>query len=195
MATENTIEKFIAADSNRFAMALFLISEGSFFAFLIVAYVYFHGAMKSGPNATDSLHPLTTGIYTAFLLGSSFTMRRAEKCHSRDQVFKFTLWLSATIVCGAVFMVGQSREYLGLYRENITVSRNIFGTSFFTLTGFHGLHVLIGWIALLLLLAVSLSGSVKEPGGSAVRTIALYWHFVDWVWVIIFSVVYLWAFF
>jgi len=195
MAAENAIEKFIAADANRFAMALFLISEGAFFAFLIIAYLYFHGVVNAGPNAANSLHPLTTGIYTAFLLASSFTMWRAEKCHSRNQPLRFCLWLLATIGFGVIFMFGQSREYIGLYRGNVTVSRNVFGTSFFTLTGFHGLHVIMGLIALFLLFVVSLFDSLESSGSSAVRTIALYWHFVDWVWLIIFSVVYLWAIF
>ncbi len=193
MAAENAIERFIAADANRFAMTLFLISEAAFFGFLIIAYVYFHGSVHDGPDAENSLHPLTTGIYTVFLLASSFTMWRAEKSHSRNRVFQFALWLSATVAFGVIFMFGQSREYIGLYRKNVTVSRNVFGTSFFTLTGFHGLHVLMGLIALGLLLAVSVLGGFKSSDSSAVRTIALYWHFVDWVWVIIFSVVYLWG--
>jgi len=193
MAAENAIERYIAADANRFAMTLFLISEGAFFGFLIIAYVYFHGAVHEGPDAANSLHPLTSGIYTAFLLASSFTMWRAEKSHSRRRVLEFTLWLSATIAFGTIFLFGQGREFIGLYRENITVSRNVFGTSFFTLTGFHGLHVLLGLLALSLLLAVSFFGGFKTSDASAVRTIALYWHFVDWIWVIIFSVVYLWA--
>lgn len=195
MAAENAIERFIAADANRFAMTLFLISEGVFFGFLIIAYVYFHGAVHDGPDAANSLHPLTAGFYTVFLLASSFTMWKAERSHSRNRVLEFALWLLATITLGVIFMFGQSREYIGLYRENITVSRNVFGTSFFTLTGFHGLHVLIGLMALCLLLAASVIGGFKSTDSSAVRTIALYWHFVDWVWVIIFSMVYLWTFF
>jgi heme/copper-type cytochrome/quinol oxidase subunit 3 len=134
-------------------------------------------------------------MYTGFLLASSFTMWRAEKSHGANRMRAFARWLAATIGLGAVFMFGQAREYIKLYRENVTVSRNLFGTSFFTLTGFHGLHVFLGLIALSVLLGVSLSAGFKNSGGLAVRTIALYWHFVDWVWVIIFSVVYLWIYF
>ena len=118
-------------------------------------------------------------------------MARGEKL-CRGQVSAFRSWLGATIILGAIFMFGQGREYLGLYHENVTVSRNVFGSSFFTLTGFHGLHVILGLIALLIFLAWPFSDS-QRPQESAVRTIALYWHFVDWVWVVIFSVVYLWA--
>lgn len=192
MDTENTVEAFGISDENRLAMILFLISEGAFFVFLIIAYVYFHGSDEAGPNAMNSLHPLTTGVFTVALLASSFTMWRAEKSHARGQFGSFRNWLAVTIALGAIFMVGQGREYFLLYRSNVTVSRNVFGSSFFTLTGFHGLHVVFGIIALGILLGLAFKGSEKLRE-SPVRTIALYWHFVDWVWLVIFSIVYLWA--
>lgn len=184
-----------AADPNKLAMALFLISEGTFFAFLITAYVFFHGDVKTGPNASNSLDPLKAGIYTTALLASSFTMRRAETSLRRASPRSLARWLAVTLTLGAVFLIGQAREYVRLYQESVTVSRNIFGTTFFTLTGFHGLHVLLGLIALAILLGGALAGHYKPPRSSAVETIAMYWHFVDWVWVVIFSVIYLWAFF
>jgi heme/copper-type cytochrome/quinol oxidase subunit 3 len=188
-------EQFVTGDSNRFAMLLFLLSEAAFFAFLIIAYVYFHGAVKSGPSASNSLNPLNTGIYTVALLASSFTVRQAEKCYSRGRNGAFFNWLLATILLGAIFSFGQGREYIHLYRANVTVSRNIFGSAFFTLTGFHGLHVLLGLIALAILFGVTLADKSSGRQSSAVRTIATYWHFVDWVWVVIFSVIYIWALF
>lgn len=192
MDAETTIESFESHDENRFAMVLFLISEGAFFAFLIIAYVYFHGSDKTGPNAMNSLHPLTTGVFTVALLASSFTMWQAERNHARGRLASFRGWLAATIALGAIFMFGQGREYVHLYQDNVTVSRNVFGSSFFTLTGFHGLHVTMGIVALSVVLGLAFKGS-EQPQSSAVRTIALYWHFVDWVWVVIFFVVYLWA--
>lgn len=185
-------ERFITDDINRFAMLLFLLSEAAFFAFLIIAYVYFHNVVRTGPNAANSLDPLKSGIYTVSLLASSFTVWRAEKCYSRGRNGAFLNWLLATILLGVIFLFGQGREYIHLYRANITVSRNIFGSTFFTLTGFHGLHVLLGLIALAILLGVALADRSGRQS-SAVRTIATYWHFVDWVWVVIFSVVYLWG--
>jgi heme/copper-type cytochrome/quinol oxidase subunit 3 len=192
MNAEHSIEPLGITDENRLAMILFLISEGAFFVFLIIAYVYFHGADKTGPNALNSLHPLTTGAFTAALLASSFTMWRAEKSHGEGRIAQFRRWLGATIALGLIFMFGQAREYVQLYRANVTVSRNVFGSSFFTLTGFHGLHVTFGIVALGVLLSLARTGA-GEPRESAVRTVAMYWHFVDWVWVVIFSVVYLWA--
>ena len=185
-------EQFVTGDINRFAMLLFLLSETAFFAFLIIAYVYFHNAVQAGPDAANSLHPAKSGMYTVFLLASSFTAWHAERCYRRSRNRAFLNWLLATILLGVIFLVGQGREYIQLYRANVTVSRNIFGTAFFTLTGFHGLHVLLGLIALAILFGLALSDS-RGRQSSAVRTIATYWHFVDWIWVVIFSVVYLWS--
>jgi cytochrome c oxidase subunit III len=195
MNTEGTVERFVTADPYQFAVTLFLISEGVFFLFLIIAYVYFHGSMNSGPGASNSLNPLKTGIYSVFLIASSFTVRAAEKKLSSGRRRAFEGWLLTTIVLGAIFLVGQGREYFNLYQADVTVSRNVFGTSFFTLTGFHGLHVLLGLIALCILFALALAGGFQTEPSNAIRAVALYWHFVDWIWVVIFSVVYVWALF
>ena len=195
MATEGTVERFVTADSYQFAVTLFLISEGAFFAFLIIAYVYFHGSMTLGPNAGNSLNPLKSGIYSIFLLASSFTVSTAERKLSSGHHRAFSGWLLATILLGAIFLVGQGREYFNLYRNDVTVSRNIFGTSFFTLTGFHGLHVLLGLLALCILFALAIGGDFQTGRSNSIRAVALYWHFVDWIWVVIFFVVYVWALF
>jgi heme/copper-type cytochrome/quinol oxidase subunit 3 len=182
-------------DNNKLAMLLFLLSEGTFFAFLIIAYVYYHAVSNTGEIAARVLDPLKTGIYTIFLLSSSFTVWRAEKGLRRGSQRAFKGWLLLTIVLGAVFLFGQGSEYLHLYGQDVTISRDIFGTSFFTLTGFHGLHVLLGVIALTVIFVLALQGEFAQQHSSAVETVALYWHFVDWVWVVIFSVIYLWTIF
>ncbi len=174
-------------------MMLFLLSEGTFFAFLIIAYVYYHSVSNTGAMAARVLDPLKAGIYTIFLLSSSLTVWRAEKSLHRGNQRAFKTWLFITIILGAVFLVGQGREYFHLYSMGDTISANIFGTSFFTLTGFHGFHVLLGLIALSVILVLALKGEFVEKNQSAVETVALYWHFVDWIWVLIFSVIYLWA--
>lgn len=195
MDTEGTVERFVTVDIYQFAVTLFLISEGAFFAFLIIAYVYFHGSMTSGPNASNSLNPLKSGIYSIFLLASSFTASTAERQFGRGRRRAFQGWLFTTILLGAIFLVGQGREYFNLYRADVTVSRNVFGTAFFTLTGFHGLHVLLGLLALCILFALAVSGEFQTGRSNAIRAVALYWHFVDWIWVVIFLVVYVWALF
>jgi heme/copper-type cytochrome/quinol oxidase subunit 3 len=182
-------------DNNKLGVLLFLLSEGTFFAFLIIAYVYYHSISNTGAEATRVLDPLKTGIYTVFLLSSSFTVWRAEKSLRRGSQSGFRMWLLVTIIFGAIFLVGQGIEYAHLYAEDVTVSRDIFGTSFFTLTGFHGFHVLLGLIALAIIFGLALSGDFAEKHSSAVEAVALYWHFVDWIWVVIFSVIYLWAVF
>jgi heme/copper-type cytochrome/quinol oxidase subunit 3 len=194
MDTDAQAQTQLAAwDNNKLAMLLFLLSEGTFFAFLIIGYVYYHSISNTGAMAAKVLDPVKAGIYTVFLLSSSFTVWRAESSLRRGSKRGFQAWLLVTIVLGAVFLVGQGREYLHLYGEDVTVSRNIFGTSFFTLTGFHGLHVLLGLIMLIVIWALAWRGEFEEKHSSAVEAVALYWHFVDWIWVVIFSVVYLWA--
>ena len=107
---------------------------------------------------------------------------------------RISLWLGLTISLGAIFLIGQGAEYYNLIHRDISISSNLFGTTFFTLTGFHGLHVLTGLLLLTVMLALALFGRKDEPRESALGAIGYYWHFVDAVWVVIFTVVYLWAF-
>ena len=97
-----------------------------------------------------------------------------------------------TLALGAIFLFGQTREYLGLFAHGVTISTNLFGSTFFTLTGFHGLHVLMGLVALGALLGIAMSGRLGEIKSSGFESVAMYWHFVDAVWVVIFTAVYLW---
>ncbi len=101
------------------------------------------------------------------------------------------LWLIATIVLGLIFLVGQGLEYWRLLTNNVTVSRNMFGTTFFTLTGFHGFHVLVGLVMLAAFTGIAMTGRFKGPRSGALSALSLYWHFVDAVWVVIFSIVYI----
>jgi heme/copper-type cytochrome/quinol oxidase subunit 3 len=92
---------------------------------------------------------------------------------------------------GAVFIIGQGREYLRIFHEGVMVNSNLFATTFFTLSGFHGLHVCVGVIALLILMGLAFAGDFKQGRIEAVKSIGLYWHFVDAVWLVVFSVIYL----
>jgi len=103
------------------------------------------------------------------------------------------LWVAATIVLGAVFLLGQVREWAGLIRGNVTISRDLFGTTFFTLTGFHGLHVFLGLLLLIMVGALALRGQFHGPTSSGVEVVSLYWHFVDAVWIVVYSLIYLWS--
>ena len=181
-------------EKNRMGMLLFLASEAVFFTVLILAYVYYRGPGVEGPVAEDVLDPVFTGIFTVFLLASSGTLWLAERNIARQRELRARLWLLATVHLGAIFLVGQGWEYFNLFRENVTIDRNLFGSTFFTLTGFHGFHVFAGLVALAILTGMSAAGHFKGPHSVAVETVGLYWHFVDVVWIIIFVLLYVWPF-
>jgi len=184
----------LRVDPSKLGVAVFLYSEVAFFLTLIIGYVFFHLTRTEGPSAAQSLHPLTAGIYTACLLGSSGTFMIGERAMRRGNYRGLSAWLAITVALGAIFVLGQGREYLGLYEQDVTLSRNLFGTTFFTLTGFHGLHVIMGVVALGILLALSVRGEIRDTRTAAsVEAVGLYWHFVDLVWVVIFAIIYLWS--
>ncbi len=179
-------------NKTRFAMLLFLGSESVFFIFLIVAYIYYHGDVRSGPTAHSSLDPVKTGIYTAILLSSSGTIWLAERAFRRGSS-AFRWWIAATIACGATFLCGEMKEYAKMLHEDITISRNVFGSTYFTLTGFHAAHVTVGLLLMCVLLGLSIRNRLREDHGEAVESISYYWHFVDLVWAAVFSTIYLWS--
>jgi cytochrome c oxidase subunit III len=181
-------------DPVRLGMVLFVFSESIFFVLLVMAYAFYHGAGGQGPSAARSLDVVRTSLFSAALLASSVTMWRAGVSVKRGRRGRSGAWLLCTIALGAVFLAGQGSEYAGLLREHVTVSRNLFGATFFTLTGFHGFHVLVGLVMLAILLAITASARRGEPDPAAVDAVSMYWHFVDGVWVVVFSVVYLWKF-
>ncbi|MCB9419888.1 MAG: heme-copper oxidase subunit III [Ardenticatenaceae bacterium] len=178
-------------EKNKLAMLFFISSEAIFFILLILAYMILHNNVLAGqPTAVSSLDPLKTGIFSLFLLASSFTIWRAEKSLKAGNG-RFRRWLAATILLGIIFLFGQGLEWTSLIGQGVTVSVNTFGTTFFTMTGFHGLHVLIGLVGLAILLAMAARGGFRSPESPAFTALSYYWHFVDAVWVVIFSVVYL----
>jgi len=180
--------------NNKMLVGFFVASESIFFIMLILAYVNFHGTVTDGPTAVSSLNPLRTGIFSVFLLASSFTVWLAGRSMAARNHFMLKVWLLVTIVLGVLFIYGQASEWLGLIHKNITISRNVFGTTFFTLTGFHGFHVCVGLIMLTILLGLAMVGDFKGPKSDGVECISIYWHFVDGVWIVVYSVIYLWAF-
>ena len=181
-------------DKLRMAVVLFILSESVFFLLLIIAYIAYHLKASSGPTAAQTLDLRSGLFFSFFLFASSFTMWRAEVNLRKEHRRALAAWLGTTIVLGAIFLFGQGREYAHLLAGDITISRDLFGTTFFTLTGFHGMHVFTGLILLVVLCLLAVFGRRTEPKPHAVAAIGYYWHFVDAVWVIIFSVVYLWAF-
>ncbi len=181
------------ADINIVGVGIFITSEAIFFISLIIVYVYYHGRQTSGPGPREVLDIPYAAVITVLLLASSFTITRAGARLGRDDRRGALLWLLATIALGAAFLIGQGIEYTRLVAENVTPARNLFGTMFFTLTGFHGLHVLVGLVGLLIAAGIGAAGRLTARRHGGFEALALYWHFVDGVWVAVFSVVYLWT--
>jgi cytochrome c oxidase subunit 1/cytochrome c oxidase subunit I+III len=181
-----------ALDKSAIAVWAFIASEAGFFLILIVAYVFFNVVQRGkGPNAADVLDVRKTAVFTACLFASSGSLWVAERALEKKRHDDAERWLFITIALGTVFLVGQAREYAALFRRGMTVATDLFATTFFTLTGFHGLHVTAGLIALVIVLGLARAGDFKKRRSTLLRSVGLYWHFVDVVWLVVFSVVYL----
>jgi heme/copper-type cytochrome/quinol oxidase subunit 3 len=180
-------------ERTKLGMILFVLSESIFFLLLILAYVFYHRAGGAGPTAANSLDVVRTGLFSVALFSSSLTVALAGSSARKKRRGWTRVWLLGTIVLGAVFLFGQGTEYANLLRHHVTISRDLFGTTFFTLTGFHGFHVFVGLVMLGILLGLAVAGNERDPGDVPMEAVSIYWHFVDGVWVVIFSVVYLWG--
>jgi cytochrome c oxidase subunit I len=178
-------------EKNLVGISSFILSEAFFFVLLISAFVYYNVQLHNGQLVGATLDRVKTAIFSVFLFSSSFTIWRAEVSLKHNRHAAFRAWWMATILLGLVFIVGQGHEYLGLFHKGVTLNTSLFATTFFTLTGFHGLHVCIGLIGLLIVLGLAFAGDFRTGRTEAVRTIGLYWHFVDVVWVFVFATVYL----
>ena len=179
-------------DKTKVGVGLFLFSEAWFFLTLLIAYMFFHSLPADGPSAASSLNVMHTLAFSICLFLSSATIHLAARSFRTGDRSGVSVWLALTVALGAIFLFGQTREYIGLFRHGVTISTNLFGSTFFTLTGFHGLHVLMGLVALGALLGIAMSGRLGAIKPSGFESVAMYWHFVDAVWVVIFTVVYLW---
>ena len=148
------------------------------------------GKSASGPQPKDVLElPIFISIC---LLSSSLTIWLSERAIHRGRVKAFGLWWALTFILGAVFLAGTGLEWHKLiYQDGLTIRTNLFGTTFYSLVGLHASHVIIGLIALLTVLLFTITGHVKQEHADRIQVLALYWHFVDVVWVVVFTVVYI----
>jgi cytochrome c oxidase subunit I+III len=174
---------------------LFISSEVVFFGSLIADFVVYRTRSPSGPGPHDLVELIPrTALFSVALFASSGTTMLAEWRLGRGDHSGFRTWLLATILLGATFLFGQATEYLNMMAEGITIGRNLFTSAFFTLTGFHGFHVAVGVVCLAVVGWLAIAGDLgRGRGHAAVESVAYYWHFVDGIWVVIFSLVYLWA--
>jgi cytochrome c oxidase subunit III len=174
----------------RVAMYCLIIGESAIFTIFVVAYIYYIGRSLTGPTPKDVLDvPI---FNTICLFSSSVTIWLAERAIDRNLVRTFGLWWAATIVLGLVFITGTGIEWHRLiYQDGLTIRTNLFGTTFYSLVGLHATHVIVGLSMLLLVLIFTLTGHVRHEHSERIQVLALYWHFVDAVWVVVFTVVYI----
>lgn len=178
-------------DNRKLAIWTFIGSECLFFASLISTYLVYKGKSLVGPFPKDIFEiPLVT-FGTALLLFSSLFVVLALNAAEQGNRRKTILWLALTITCGLFFIGMQVYEFSHFFHKGLTMQGNLFGASFYTLTGFHGTHVTIGVVWLLTVFIELLRGKLPPAKALNLELAALYWHFVDVVWIVIFPVVYL----
>jgi cytochrome c oxidase subunit 3/cytochrome o ubiquinol oxidase subunit 3 len=203
-AEAHALETSTGIDSRKVAIWTFIGSECLFFASLISTYVVYKGKSLVGPFPHDPwTDPATGKVYeqifeiplvtlgTALLLFSSLFIVLALYGAQRGNRKMLLGWLAATIACGLFFVGMQVYEFTHFVHKGLTLQRNMFGASFFTLTGFHGTHVTIGVIWLITMFVLAVRGQLPPKRSLNLEIAALYWHFVDVVWIVIFPVVYL----
>ena len=171
------------------AMASLITAESSIFTIFVVAYLYYIGRDVSGPTPKEVLEIPYFG--TVCLLSSSGFIMLAEHAIENGKMAAFRLWWSVTILLGGIFLVDTGLEWQKLIvRDHLTVHTNLFGTTFYSLVGLHASHVVAGLLMMLITLVFALTGHVRVEHSYRVKVLALYWHFVDAVWVVVFTVVY-----
>jgi heme/copper-type cytochrome/quinol oxidase subunit 3 len=180
----------LGLDHRKLAMWVFLGSEFLFFGAFVSAYLLYLDATAGGPGVEIFDIPFTS-VSSFVLLMSSLTMVLAHHAHTKGDMRRMRLWILATAGQGMVFLGGQIFEFTVFYREGLSLTGSPFASSFFVLTGFHGLHVFVGILLLLGLYSLTFTGKVKPNQHLKTEMIGLYWHFVDIIWVVIFTVVYL----
>jgi cytochrome c oxidase subunit 3/cytochrome o ubiquinol oxidase subunit 3 len=184
-----TPERTLSAQ--QWGMVAFLVSEVAFFSTLIATYVTFMGKDVVGPTPAEALSLPLVIVTTICLLSSSAVIHFAEQALHRGEQRSFCLLWGATIALGIAFLLGTAYEWHELItKHDLTISRNLFGTTYYTLVGFHGLHVTAGVVTMLIVFGLALRRQVSQQNPTGVQLVAWYWHFVDAVWIVVFLVVY-----
>ncbi len=178
-------------DNRKLLMWFFLASDCLFFGSFIAAYLLYRDRNIVGPYQSDLYDIPFTSVSSFVLLMSSLTMVLALAAIQRGDLRGMRIWLIATALLGISFISGQAFEFTEFWNAGLHLDTNLFGTTFFILTGFHGAHVAIGVLILLSLVHASTTGKLTEKNSLAVELGGLYWHFVDIVWIVIFTLVYL----
>jgi len=171
------------------AMAGLIIAEAAIFTIFVVAYLFYMGKSQTGPTPSEVLE--TPIFFTICLLSSSLTIHYAGKVLQRGERGAFLSLWSLTILLGGLFLFGTGQEWHRLiYEHGLTISTNLFGTTYYSLVGLHAFHVTVGIIMLVIVAIFAFAGLVGAEHSRRVEVLSLYWHFVDAVWVVVFTVVY-----
>jgi cytochrome c oxidase subunit 3/cytochrome o ubiquinol oxidase subunit 3 len=170
-------------------MYCLILAESAIFTIFVVAYIFYIGKSLSGPQPRDVLHPPI--FLTVCLLSSSLTIHLAVRLLRKGRVSSFALWWILTLALGATFLAGTFREWHHLiYEEGLTIQTNLFGTTYYSLVGLHAFHVTVGLLALTAVALFTLIGELNQGQAERIEVLSMYWHFVDVVWVVVFTVVY-----
>lgn len=174
----------------RVGMLCLIAAEVGIFSIFVVAYLFYIGKSVTGPMPADVLElPIFISVC---LLSSSATIHLAGRALARGKAGAFQAWWFVTIALGLIFLIGTAREWHRLiYEHGLTVSTNLFGTTYYSLVGLHAFHVTVGLVALSIVMTFALLGKVKQEHAERTEVLSLYWHFVDAVWVVVFTVVYI----
>jgi cytochrome c oxidase subunit 3 len=167
-----------------------ILTESALFTIFVTAYLFYIGKSATGPYPNQVLDlPI---LATICLLSSSVTVVLAERAFRRGENGRFQLWWLITIVLAVVFLGSTALDWQKLiFRDHLTISTNLFGTTFYSLVGLHASHVIVGLILLTLVLILSVRGHVTRAHSEHVEMLSWYWHFVDGIWIIVFTVVYI----
>ncbi len=173
----------------RVGMWCLIAAESAIFSIFVVAYLYYAGKSLSGPTPREVLE--VPWFNSICLFSSSLTIVLAEKAIHRGNIKRFGAFWLLTIVLGVIFLVGTAREWYHLiYDKGLTISTNLFGTTFYSLVGLHAFHVIVGATGLTIIMIFTVFGLVKQEHSQRIGVFAMYWHFVDAIWVVVLSVVY-----
>jgi cytochrome c oxidase subunit 3/cytochrome o ubiquinol oxidase subunit 3 len=183
------LEPWQLPSRGRVGMWCLIAAESAIFTIFVVAYLFYMGKSTTGPQASDVLHaPI---FYSVCLLSSSVTIHLAVRRIAANEMAAFGLWWLATILLGGLFLFGTAREWSHLINnEGLTIKSSLFGTTYYSLVGLHGFHVTMGLLALTTVAIFYLSASLKREHAERLGILSMYWHFVDAVWVVVFTVVY-----
>jgi cytochrome c oxidase subunit 3 len=188
-ARSSTEPAWVLPSRGRVGMISLIAAESAIFTIFVVAYIFYIGKSLSGPMPKDVLE--TPVFDTICLLSSSLTIHLAVRALRNAKIAMFGVWWFATMALGAIFLVGTGREWQRLiFDRGLTISTNLFGTTYYSLVGLHAFHVTAGLIGLAIVMIFTLLGKVKPEHSERADAFSLYWHFVDAVWIIVFTVVY-----